>query len=1190
LQHGGAVIFDPCSRSDLTPPLVAADIQSGRVVWAADAGRGPKKYSACDVSGACFRHNGRSLIAYPTYRFLLCADASTGRRLWEIPETGVKNLTPCYSDGRLLWDPPGRVQMLRLSNDASTYEVLWTRHSGIHSFSHAVVLDGRAYLFGNPYMRTRTPDEQASSPVEEGIGYVFAAPETNNAPESVRTNGPRAVAEWQRQAQRETHLLCLDADTGRLIHSRPAAEPGHIIAADGMVYVLELLHQGPDKPVLPRVSLIRPTAGGFETAGTLVPPFDAQELCWDSHRTARNEQHKQWAREDFIFQKNVNPVIAEGRLFLRYGPLQVYDLRGKDWKPQPTAPVRVSRDPDLTFTNAVAAAESAPEEARPLLAAFASRYLDERTNAVATLAALPPERHKSVTPAAVRMLDVGGDRAWLVQQAAIDLLRSNAAATATVAQSLADRVPVALDDRNGHLAERLFTVLRDVNPAAATQAVASAGLRLSSDDAGVRRQALMAIGSAGPLAAAAAPPLAYCLGSSDGRLANGAAAVLRGLGPAAGAGVPALQSALIHAIGAGDAARTQLAGDTLRALDSNAVAACSARMADFVAGADHRVAGLALQVLNSSGALCPQAVHQLVAGLKSGDMRMAEESAAMLGRLGPQAKPAIEALIGYLGAETGAVRVVAAGLLGRIGPAAGAAVEPLAAGLGVADLPFARACAVSLGRIGAAAAPASARLAAAAGWKDTELARCATAAIGAIGRASDDAAEQALVAALRHGDESVRTNSVAALRQIGRDPVPHLLAILKGRDKRMAAWAAMELGKLGADARAAIPALILALSDAALIPSAVEALGGIGREAAATVPDLLALSRVADSKMGPVIQKALDNIKTANESPSVADVTATCREGGTVVVSLPVSDPDDVLSVLVASIAQDPAHGTLARLSNTQFLYRADWGTTSEDVFIWGTADRGGPSRKATATIFVTPDRTPPAVRQVFVWTNTPSVRLEFDEPLLAAAATDVRNYRIEPDVSVKGAQVDSNGMGVWLQTGPVVEGQQYTIRMSGLRDRSRAGKALKAEVTAKCLAPGLLCAYHETEAGSPAKQAFGLGTPRTNAVVARIDCAVRQREENFSLMFVGMLRTERAGDHTFWLKADDYAWLNIGTNLVAQSSGAREAAGTFNLSAGLHPFYIMYTQTTGTNILEAAWSGPGFRRQPIPPTAMYHQ
>ena len=55
-----------------------------------------------------------------------------------------------------------------------------------------------------------------------------------------------------------------------------------------------------------RVRLIRPTADGMEVAGELIVPGNGGEGGWH------------WA---------ISPVVAEGRLFVRYGELFVYDLR-----------------------------------------------------------------------------------------------------------------------------------------------------------------------------------------------------------------------------------------------------------------------------------------------------------------------------------------------------------------------------------------------------------------------------------------------------------------------------------------------------------------------------------------------------------------------------------------------------------------------------------------------------------------------------------------------------------------------------------------------------------------------------------------------------------------------------------------------------------------------------------------------
>jgi len=70
------VVFNACSRDDQSPPIVAVNKFTGKLAWAMDPGKESKKYSAADTSGSCVTHNGRRLIFYPTWRFLVCLEAA----------------------------------------------------------------------------------------------------------------------------------------------------------------------------------------------------------------------------------------------------------------------------------------------------------------------------------------------------------------------------------------------------------------------------------------------------------------------------------------------------------------------------------------------------------------------------------------------------------------------------------------------------------------------------------------------------------------------------------------------------------------------------------------------------------------------------------------------------------------------------------------------------------------------------------------------------------------------------------------------------------------------------------------------------------------------------------------------------------------------------------------------------------
>jgi HEAT repeat protein len=62
---------------------------------------------------------------------------------------------------------------------------------------------------------------------------------------------------------------------------------------------------------VPQVSLAVPTKDGFKITGRFVPEMTPGELTM----------------KDVDWQASANPVVAEGRLFLRYGPLMVFELR-----------------------------------------------------------------------------------------------------------------------------------------------------------------------------------------------------------------------------------------------------------------------------------------------------------------------------------------------------------------------------------------------------------------------------------------------------------------------------------------------------------------------------------------------------------------------------------------------------------------------------------------------------------------------------------------------------------------------------------------------------------------------------------------------------------------------------------------------------------------------------------------------
>ncbi|MBK7405082.1 MAG: chitobiase/beta-hexosaminidase C-terminal domain-containing protein [Phycisphaerales bacterium] len=95
----------------------------------------------------------------------------------------------------------------------------------------------------------------------------------------------------------------------------------------------------------------------------------------------------------------------------------------------------------------------------------------------------------------------------------------------------------------------------------------------------------------------------------------------------------------------------------------------------------------------------------------------------------------------------------------------------------------------------------------------------------------------------------------------------------------------------------------------------------------------------------------------------------------------------------------------------------------------------------ASRTINVN-DRTPPTVLGVVGMYETPRITVQFSEPVAGIAAGDIR---LEPSIAIKGVEpsADHRSATVQLAESPKV-GQQYSVRVSNIKDASPAGNTLK--------------------------------------------------------------------------------------------------------------------------------------------------
>lgn len=121
----------------------------------------------------------------------------------------------------------------------------------------------------------------------------------------------------------------------------------------------------------------------------------------------------------------------------------------------------------------------------------------------------------------------------------------------------------------------------------------------------------------------------------------------------------------------------------------------------------------------------------------------------------------------------------------------------------------------------------------------------------------------------------------------------------------------------------------------------------------------------------------------------------------------------------------------------------------------------------------------------------------------------------------------------------------------------------------------------------------FEKETPASSGVVTEVNIDKRLRDDWFAMHFSGFIKIPADGEYTFCINADDGGQLCIDGKELFESDGRKEFAfeqhSSIILKKGLHKIDIKYFQCTGGKTLEAGWEGPGFKRELIPGSVLFH-
>jgi alpha-L-fucosidase len=109
---------------------------------------------------------------------------------------------------------------------------------------------------------------------------------------------------------------------------------------------------------------------------------------------------------------------------------------------------------------------------------------------------------------------------------------------------------------------------------------------------------------------------------------------------------------------------------------------------------------------------------------------------------------------------------------------------------------------------------------------------------------------------------------------------------------------------------------------------------------------------------------------------------------------------------------------------------------------------------------------------------------------------------------------------------------------------------------------------------------------------VGNFDLSLKKRVEDFAFRFSGFIKVPKHGVYKFYLTSDDGSRLFIGDKLVVDNDGlhgSKEVVGFIVLQAGVHPITVEFFQRSGEVNFDLSYSGPGFSKQPVPASSLFH-
>ena len=115
----------------------------------------------------------------------------------------------------------------------------------------------------------------------------------------------------------------------------------------------------------------------------------------------------------------------------------------------------------------------------------------------------------------------------------------------------------------------------------------------------------------------------------------------------------------------------------------------------------------------------------------------------------------------------------------------------------------------------------------------------------------------------------------------------------------------------------------------------------------------------------------------------------------------------------------------------------------------------------------------------------------------------------------------------------------------------------------------------------------------KKSGTIKNFTLELKEKELNFGFYFKGYIKIPKDGLYRFTLLSNDGAVLLIDKQIAVNMDGLHPAQDKTNeipLNAGYHPISLKYFQEGGKYALQVLWQGPGFTKEKIPDSVLFHK